>query len=104
MVLYWLSLLAALLGTAFAQFFYKVYFVKREKKYLFLTLLIFVNVPLFSYYALRAIDLNIVYMSTAVTQVIIVLLSKFGLNETIQFQKVCAIGIIILGMAVYLFF
>ena len=100
-MLYWVSLAGALSGTALGQVFYRYYFVDKRRSWLFLAILFFLVVPLFSYFALKGISLGTVYMSTGLTQVLILFLSKYFLKENIQVSKMLAVGVIILGVVVY---
>ncbi len=103
MSLHWVSLFIAISATSLGQFFYKLFFQKKNTLFVILAVSLFISVPLFSYYALQEIDINIVYMSTAVTHILVIFLSKMFLNEQIQLEKMYAVLVVFFGMIVYFF-
>lgn len=100
-MLHWFSLVGALSGTAMGQFFYRYYFIKKNFVWLFFAVSFFLMVPLFSYFALKGLSLGVVYMSTGLTQVIILVMSKYFLEEDVGIKKIMSVGIIVFGVVVY---
>jgi len=63
--------------------------------------MMFCWIPFFSYLALKTIPMSTVYMSTAITQVIILMLSRFVLDEKIPYNSY--IGIVFILMGIFIF-
>jgi multidrug transporter EmrE-like cation transporter len=101
MILSYVSLFLAVLCTAFGQFFYKKFSLTKDKKYYIFTIALFVLVPLFNFIALKHISLDIVYIFTSMTILLVVLLSKYFLNEYIKQRSYNGIILIIIGVMVY---
>jgi len=91
----------AILCTSLGQFFYKLFALNKKKSFLLVTLFLFGGVPVFSYMALKGLGIDIVYLSTTVSIVIILILSKCFLGEKIDRQKIMGSFLIIVGITCY---
>ncbi len=98
---YWLALSGALLSTALAQLFYKLYFRDRRNGLLVLSIGCFVSASVFAYLALKGLSLGMVYMSTALTQLLVMGLAHFVLGERITRDHGVAMGLIVSGIIIY---
>lgn len=96
-----LFLLSAILSTALGQFFYKIFALNKKKYFFYLTILMFVLIPFFSMLSLKYYSVDVVYMFTALTILLVVLLSKLFLNEVIRKNQAIGIVFIILGVVLY---
>ena len=95
-------LAAALLCTAFAQFFYKLYYVRdRQRSMLLRALVLFALAQLGFFFALTRLDIGVVYMSTGMIQVLMLALSRFALGENVTGNHVVAVMLIVGGLAMY---
>lgn len=97
----YLFLLGAILSTAFGQVFYKKYTTSRNQIYLITTVSLFVLAPIFSYIALQNISIDVVYVFTALTVFIVMLLSKFFLKEVIKKKTFQGVFLVLLGIVLY---
>jgi len=98
---HWLALLMALIATAVAQLMYKLFYLKGNVRYVIIAIVLFVTTPAFAYLALKGLGLGVVYMSTAITQVLVLLLAYFFLNEEVNRVHIVAMLFIISGVIVY---
>ena len=87
--------------TATAQIFFKLFHQKRRFTYLLLTVALFGLTPFMSYLALKALDLSVVYMSTAITYVLVMYLARIILKETINRRQVYAVSLIVVGVMIF---
>lgn len=94
-------LAVALLSTALSQFLLKLYHVRSKIYLVVLALCLFGSIPVFSYLALRELELSTVYVSTAITQVMVLFLSKQFLHEKITQDMAKSIGLILAGIVVF---
>lgn len=97
----YIFLISAILTTAIGQFFYKKYAINGNIKFLIITLFLFIITPIFSFLALKKIPIDIVYVSTSLTILVVVALSKFLLNESIEKKTYLGILFIIIGVVIY---
>lgn len=97
----YLYLSGAILSTAFGQFTYKKYAISSNKIYYWQTIVLFLLVPILSFKALQFFTIDVVYMSTSLTILIVLFLSKYFLHETIDQQSYWGIFYIILGVIIY---
>lgn len=97
----WGCLVLAILATAFGQYWYKRYKLSQVKGYFFGAVLLFVMTPVMSYCALKRIPVDTVYMFTALTILVVLLLSRFGLKESISSRKLTGAGMILAGVIIY---
>jgi len=92
---------AAVLTTALGQFFYKKFALNKKKIYLIISVSLFAIVPLFNFIALKEISIDIVYMSTSLTIILVIFLSKVFLNEKVDIKLYSGVLIILLGIIIY---
>lgn len=93
--------MAAVLTTALGQFFYKKFALNKKKIYLIISVSLFAMVPLFNFIALKEISIDIVYMSTSLTIILVIFLSKVFLNEKVDIKLYSGVLIILLGIIIY---
>ncbi len=101
MILNYLFLILAIFCTAVGQFFYKKYSLTNKYYFLVLTIVLFVMTPVFSFLALKKIAIDIVYMFTSLTILIVLGLSIIFLKEKIELKTYIGILFIIVGVIVY---
>lgn len=94
-------LLFAIFTTCLGQFFYKFFYFKKKKISLFFAIFFFVLTPLLSYQALKILSIDVVYTATAINIILILMLSKFFLRETISKQQLFGSTIIIIGIILF---
>ena len=91
----------SILLSALGQTVFKLYFTHRRAKHLVLAIGSFVVTPFFSYKSMLTLTLDTVYMSTAATIGLVLVLSKFFLGEKIEPVSAWASLLIILGITIY---
>lgn len=101
MIVSYFCLFAAIIATALGQFFYKKYALSNERQYYILTVFLFLITPVCSFFALKTIPMDIVYISTSLTISFVVVLSRVFLNERINKRRYFGIGLILLGVLFY---
>ncbi|MBT8115920.1 MAG: EamA family transporter [Arenicella sp.] len=97
----WIVLFVGLLFTALGQFFFKLYYLKNSSRYVLLAIGCFISVPLFIYWALQSIGIGTVYMSTALTHIMILFLSWAFLKEQLTRHHFISMAFIISGVVLY---
>jgi drug/metabolite transporter (DMT)-like permease len=95
------SLAFALLATSVGQMLFRMYYVSTQKIYLAAALGTFVAVPLFSYLALLNLTLAFVYMSTALTHVMVLVLSHLFLKEHLTRKQYISMALIVAGIVTF---
>lgn len=98
---YLLTLLLALLLTAAGQVLFKHYYRTRRPWDRYLAVALFVAVPAINFVSLRGLPFGLVYMSTAGTQVLVLVMSYFFLGERIPARALPAVGLILAGIVIY---
>ena len=93
----------ALLATAFSQTLYKSYFMDKRLYKLLGCAVLFAMIPVASYFALQNMGVHYVYTSTAISQVIIIVLAKLLLGEAISKRKTIAVSLIVVGIVLFNF-
>ena len=101
MIASWMALGIALTGTAFGQLFFKLYFDRRRMVFLAVALSLFLGTQLLAYVALRELDISLVYMSTAITQVMMLGLAHSVLKENITYDHIIAASLIVTGVVLF---
>ena len=101
MISSWLALGGALLATAHGQLMYKLYFRSKRVYHLGLSVGLFLAAPICAYFALRTLNIGTVYMSTSITQVMVMALSHFVLRERLTIDHFIAIVLIVSGVCLY---
>lgn len=101
MIFSYLSLGVAILSTALGQFFYKKFSLRKKYKYYIIAIVLFLLAPIFSFIALQNISIDIVYMFTSLTILLVLLFSRFFLKEDIDLKTYYGILSIIIGVIAY---
>lgn len=101
MGIYLLALLLALLLTAAGQVLFKRYHHTRRPWDRRLAVALFVAVPVINFVSLRGLSFGLVYMSTAATQVLVLLMSHLFLGERIPPRALPGIALILAGIVLY---
>ena len=101
MIEHYLFLLCALIFTTSGQLLFRYYHIKKRIILLCLTLLSFILVPYFSYNALIGLSIDIVYMATSVTIVLVLMGGYFLLGEKLNKNQIIGSLIIISGVIIY---
>lgn len=101
LVFAYIALIVGVLSTANAQFFYKLFVLKRKYLYIGVGLLFFVIAPLARYFALKQIPLDVAYMFASLTIIFIIIKSKLFLKEAITKKRIAGISLIIIGIVIY---
>jgi multidrug transporter EmrE-like cation transporter len=99
--LFWIALVAGLLFTAAGQVFFKHYYTSRRRLDLLAAVALFGLVPVVNFLALRGIAFGLVYMSTAVTQVLVLFMCWAFLGEKLRRQTLPGVVLILAGIIVY---
>jgi len=101
MILSYFSLFLAVLCTAFGQFFYKKFALTKDRKYYIFTIILFLLIPIFSFLSLQNISIDIVYIFTALTIFIVMVLSRIFLDERINITTYIGVALILIGVIIY---
>jgi drug/metabolite transporter (DMT)-like permease len=97
----WLALGGALLATALAQVAFKLRFTTERRAWLAAAILLFLCATGGSYLALQGLSIGMVYMSTALTQVLVAGLSRWVLREPLTADHGVGLVLIVAGIVVY---
>ena len=97
----WAALAGALIATALGQGFFKLFFRSSTWRHLALGLCLFAAAPLCNYVALRQLAIDTVYMSTAITQLLVLGFSTSVLKEKLTRDHGIAMALILSGIIVY---
>lgn len=97
----WMALGAAVAGTAFGQVAYKLHFRRRGPLALPVAAVLFVGASACAYLALRTLPLGTVYMSTALTQLLVAALARPVLGERLTRDHAVALALIVSGVVLY---
>ncbi|MBI5136223.1 MAG: EamA family transporter [Nitrospirae bacterium] len=97
----WPALAGALFATAQAQLSYKLYFRARRRVHLAVAIACFVGASVCAYLALKSLSIGMVYMSTALTQLMVVGLAHRVLGEPFTRDHGIAMVLIVVGILVY---
>lgn len=97
----WLAI--SIVCTAAAQTAFKLYFRSRSFWPLCGAVALFLVVPITTYHALRGLPLATVYVATAASQLIVVLLSLIFMGERYSRRQYLGFGFVLVGIAIYNF-
>ena len=97
----YIFLFLAVLCTSLGQLTFKMYKNSKLRKYLILAIVLFVVTPVFSFIALKSIGLDVVYMFTSLSIVLILVFSHWILKEKITFSQVLGAAVLIAGIILY---
>ncbi len=93
---------AALLATAFAQVNYKIWVVRDRSRVIIIRALgLFASAQIGFFWALTSLDVGLVYMSTGLIHVTVLLLSYFILDEQLTMDHWVAVTLIAGGLVIY---
>lgn len=95
----WLA--GSLLCTAAAQLAFKAHARAPDRRLLVATIGLFLLVPYTTYNALRGLPLGTVYVATAVSQLLVVLLSLALMGERYTLRQYAGFAMVLLGVVVY---
>ncbi len=99
--IYMLGVIASLLLTAGGQVLFKRYYGSHRRLDLLAALAMFGLVPITNFIALRGLPFGFVYMSTAVTQVLVLVMSRMFLAERIHPKALPGVVLVVAGIIVY---
>ena len=98
-------LITSLLSTALAQLCFKTFFRQETRRTrpirLAIAIALFVFATWATYQALRGLSLSTVYIATAVTQTLVVLLSLMLLNERFSARQYAGFSLILIGVVLF---
>lgn len=95
----WLAF--SLVATALAQVAFKFYFKRRNIGWILLAVTMFAAVPYTTYMALRGLSLSTVYVATAASQMLVVMLSMVLLGERYTSRQAAGFVLILAGIALF---
>ncbi|MDH5721457.1 MAG: EamA family transporter [Spirochaetia bacterium] len=98
---YYFFLVLALFITAFAHLSYKKYYIEKKRLWYVVTILSFIMASFCGFMSLRGLSIDIVYLSTSFTMIIISVFSKIWLKENITKNKIFGSFFIVLGIIIY---
>ncbi|WP_242165848.1 EamA family transporter [Lysobacter sp. M15] len=101
MMLSLFSLLGALGATAAAQISYKKYSMEHGRRTLCLTIVLFGIAPPLTYLAVKGFGVGTVYMSTAITYVLVALAGWRMFGEKPTHRRIVGMGFVLVGILVY---
>lgn len=96
-----LSLAIGLAGGAAGHVAYKAYFRARSLPVLLVAGASFGIGQLGFFFALKSLNLGLVYMATGLIQVVVLMLSRVVLKEVVSARHTVAVGIITAGVVLY---
>lgn len=94
-------LMLAILSTSFGQLLLKKYNISSIKKIssiLVVSILLLISVPVYTYLSLQYISFAIVFISDAISIVLVVVISNIFLKEYLNQKKLIGIVFILLGI------
>lgn len=98
MQIYWLALTISYVVTAFGQVIYKLFAHTRNKWHFFWAIVFFIIAPFTSYIALKKIEVGMVYIGAATSQILILVMSHYILSEKITKDHIISMVLILLGL------
>lgn len=97
----WVALGAALVATSLGQVIFKLFFKTRNRLHLAAALFFFMAAPVGSYFALKEISIGVVYMSAGIIHVLVLLMSRYILQEKLTRDHTIAMLLIVSGLIIY---
>lgn len=91
----------ALAATAAAQVAYKAFFLRRRRILFIVAMGLFAVAQICFFLALRELPVGVVYMSTGLTQALVLALSHYVLKEQITQTHIYGVGVIAAGLVLY---
>ncbi len=101
MWIYWVALSISYVVTAFGQVLYKLFAHTKDKWHFLWAVAFFIVAPFTSYIALKKIEVGMVFIGAATSQVLIMVLSHYILKEKITKDHIISTILILLGLFLY---
>lgn len=101
MWLYWLALSISYTVTALGQVYLKMYAHTKNLWHFVWSVAFFIIAPFTSYVALQKISVGMVFIGAAVSQVLILILSKYTLKETLTKDHFISMALILSGLVAF---
>ncbi len=98
MLIYWLALSVSYIVTAIGQVIYKMYAHTKNPWHFFWAVAFFIIAPFTSYIALQKLSVGMVFIGAAFSQVLILIMSKYTLKETLTKDHFISMTLILLGL------
>jgi multidrug transporter EmrE-like cation transporter len=95
------ALIASLVCTAAGMVTFKQYYRTGRRADFIWAIVLFAGVPITTFFALRGLSLGFVYMSTAITQVLVLGMSHYLFDDRIPPRALPAIVLILAGIVIY---
>ncbi len=99
----WLALVCVIVATAAAQTLFKLYFIRERKILLVAAVAVFGIIPFLTLLALIQLPLGLVYVSTSLVHIAILISAFTILGEKPKRQHLAAISLIIAGIVFFNF-
>ncbi|NOH04648.1 MAG: EamA family transporter [Chloroflexi bacterium] len=96
-----MALLVSYIVTALGQVIYKLFAHTRNKWHFLGAVAFFIIAPFTSYIALKRIEVGMVFIGAAFSQILIMLMSHYILRERITRDHLIATAFILLGLVMY---
>lgn len=101
MWIYWAALTISYIVTACGQVLYKLFSYTKNKWHFFWAIAFFIIAPFTSYIALKKIEVGMVFIGAATSQVLIMIMSHYILKEKITKDHIISTVLILLGLFAY---
>ncbi len=101
MWIHWIALSISYLVTGLGQVALKMFAKTPKLHYLFWSIALFVIAPFTTYVALRELSAGTVYVGAATSQIIVILLSRYALDETITRDHLVSMSLILGGLILF---
>jgi len=97
----WIALGTSFTTTACGQITYKLFSTTRRRVFFASALGLFITAQLANYIALHRLSIGTVYIGTGITHVLILVLSRVVLKETLTRDHLIAVLLIVSGLLLY---
>jgi|CXWL01.1.fsa_nt_gi drug/metabolite transporter (DMT)-like permease len=101
MWIYWAALSISYIVTAFGQVVYKLFAHTKNRWHFLWAITFFIVAPFTSYIALKKIEVGMVFIGAAISQVLIMVMSHYVLKEKITKDHIISTVLILLGLFLY---
>lgn len=92
----------AITSTSLGIVIYKVWSKNKRNITLLITIIFMVLAPIFSFIALKYLSIDLVYMATSLNGMIVLLMSRFFLNENVNHDQLIGAFLVFLGVCIYM--
>ena len=96
-----ISLIFCIFFTTFGHYYFKIFFIKKNLNLMLIAIILFIFTPFFTYIALKNLSLSEVYMSLAMVNVLLLIVSKYFLNEEMNSDMYIGSFLIISGVVLF---